>query len=34
MKIGYARTSTVDQIAGVEAQIAELRAAGCDELFQ
>jgi DNA invertase Pin-like site-specific DNA recombinase len=33
MKIGYARTSTVDQVAGVEAQIAELRAAGCEELF-
>ena len=33
MRIGYARTSTVDQVAGIEAQIAELRAAGCEELF-
>jgi len=34
MKIGYARTSTVEQKAGLEAQIAELRAAGCEELFE
>jgi DNA invertase Pin-like site-specific DNA recombinase len=33
MKVGYGRTSTVDQIAGIEAQIEELRAAGCEELF-
>ncbi|MBF0677892.1 MAG: recombinase family protein [Devosia sp.] len=31
--IGYARTSTVDQIAGLEAQIVELTAAGVDRLF-
>lgn len=31
--IGYARTSTVDQHAGLEAQIAELRAAGCTRIF-
>jgi DNA invertase Pin-like site-specific DNA recombinase len=29
--IGYARTSTVDQVAGSEAQIRDLRAAGCCE---
>ncbi len=32
-RIGYARTSTVDQIAGLEAQVAELKAAGVDRLF-
>ncbi|OAM79652.1 recombinase family protein [Devosia elaeis] len=31
--IGYARTSTVDQIAGLEAQVTELTAAGVDRLF-
>jgi DNA invertase Pin-like site-specific DNA recombinase len=30
-KIGYARTSTTDQVAGFEAQLRDLRAAGCDE---
>ena len=30
-RIGYARTSTLDQAAGLEAQIRDLRAAGCDE---
>ena len=34
MKIGYARTSTVDQEAGFEAQLRELDAAGCDKVFQ
>lgn len=34
MKIGYARTSTTDQIAGFEAQIKELRAEGCEKIFQ
>jgi DNA invertase Pin-like site-specific DNA recombinase len=29
-KIGYARTSTVDQVAGLDAQIRDLRAAGCE----
>lgn len=29
MLVGYARTSTFDQIAGLEAQIAELTATGC-----
>ena len=33
MLIGYARTSTVDQKAGLEAQVAELKAAGAEELF-
>lgn len=34
MKIGYARTSTVEQVAGFEAQIRDLEAAGCEELFK
>jgi DNA invertase Pin-like site-specific DNA recombinase len=34
MLIGYARTSTTDQIAGLEAQLAALNAEGCEELFQ
>jgi DNA invertase Pin-like site-specific DNA recombinase len=32
-KIGYARTSTFDQKAGLEAQERELREAGCTKLF-
>lgn len=31
--VGYARTSTSDQQAGLEAQIAELEAAGCTRIF-
>jgi DNA invertase Pin-like site-specific DNA recombinase len=31
MQIGYARTSTVDQEAGLDAQIRDLKAAGCGE---
>ncbi|MBJ6987277.1 recombinase family protein [Devosia sp. MC521] len=31
--IGYARTSTVDQVAGLEAQLAELTALGADKIF-
>jgi DNA invertase Pin-like site-specific DNA recombinase len=34
MKLGYARTSRLDQIAGFEAQIRELEAAGCEKIFQ
>jgi DNA invertase Pin-like site-specific DNA recombinase len=30
MKIGYARTSTVEQVAGFEAQVRDLEAAGCE----
>lgn len=33
MRIGYARTSTLDQKAGLEAQIRDLQAAGCDRIF-
>ena len=33
MLIGYARTSTTDQAAGLEAQIRELIFAGCDEII-
>ena len=32
--IGYARTSTNDQKAGLEAQLRDLRAAGCTKVFQ
>jgi DNA invertase Pin-like site-specific DNA recombinase len=31
--VGYARTSTVEQEAGLAAQIAELKAAGCTKVF-
>src|ERR1700733_13932894 len=34
MILGYARTSTASQIAGLEAQERELRAAGCDKIFR
>ena len=34
MIVGYARTSTVDQITGFDAQLQELRAAGCKKMFQ
>lgn len=32
--IGYARTSTLDQAAGLEAQLRDLKAAGCEKVFQ
>jgi DNA invertase Pin-like site-specific DNA recombinase len=31
--VGYGRTSTSDQIAGLESQIADLKAAGCTRIF-
>jgi len=34
MKIGYARTSTLDQVAGFDAQIAELKKRGCEKIFK
>jgi DNA invertase Pin-like site-specific DNA recombinase len=34
VKVGYARTSTVEQKAGFEAQIRDLEAAGCEEIFR
>lgn len=33
MLIGYARTSTLDQMAGLEAQERDLRAAQCEKVF-
>lgn len=33
MLIGYARTSTLEQDAGLEAQIRDLRALGCDPIY-
>lgn len=32
--IGYARTSTTDQKAGLEAQLRDLHAAGCNKVFK
>lgn len=32
--VGYARTSTTDQEAGLDAQLRELKAAGCTRIFQ
>jgi DNA invertase Pin-like site-specific DNA recombinase len=34
MLIGYVRTSTVEQQAGFDAQIVELKKAGCERLFR
>ena len=34
MLVGYARTSSLAQVAGLEAQEHELRAAGCDKVFR
>jgi len=34
MLIGYARTSTLDQTASIEAQVRDLQAAGCEKVFQ
>jgi DNA invertase Pin-like site-specific DNA recombinase len=34
MLVGYARTSTLDQEAGLEAQLRELSALGCEKVFQ
>ncbi len=34
MLVGYARTSSLAQVAGLEAQERELRAAGCDKIFR
>jgi DNA invertase Pin-like site-specific DNA recombinase len=34
MLIGYARTSTTEQVAGLESQERDLRAAGAEKLFQ
>lgn len=34
MLIGYARTSTIEQEAGLEVQIRELETLGCDKIFQ
>jgi len=34
MVIGYGRTSTIEQVAGLEAQIRDLKAAGAEKLFR
>jgi DNA invertase Pin-like site-specific DNA recombinase len=34
MIVGYARTSTIEQTAGFEAQLRELALAGCERIFQ
>ena len=33
MKVGYGRTSTLEQQAGLDAQIRDLTAAGCEKIF-
>ena len=33
MIVGYARTSSLAQVAGLEAQERDLRAAGCDKIY-
>jgi DNA invertase Pin-like site-specific DNA recombinase len=33
-KIGYARTSTIEQVAGLEAQVRDLKELGCKKIFQ
>jgi DNA invertase Pin-like site-specific DNA recombinase len=33
MRVGYARTSTVEQVAGYDAQLRDLKAAGCEKVF-
>src|SRR6266576_2916605 len=33
LRIGYARTSTFEQQAGLEAQFRDLRASGCEKIF-
>lgn len=34
MIVGYARTSTIEQEAGFEAQLRDLREAGCEKIFR
>ncbi len=34
MIVGYARTSTVEQIAGFESQLLALKQAGCEKIYQ
>jgi len=34
MIVGYARTSTIEQIASLEAQLKELQSIGCDKIYQ
>lgn len=34
MIVGYGRTSTLDQLAGLEAQVRDLTALGCEKVFQ
>ncbi|MER9371493.1 recombinase family protein [Mesorhizobium sp. M0491] len=33
MFVGYSRTSQIDQVAGYEAQLRDLHAAGCEKIF-
>jgi DNA invertase Pin-like site-specific DNA recombinase len=33
MIVGYARTSTASQVAGLEGQIRDLEVAGCEHIF-
>jgi DNA invertase Pin-like site-specific DNA recombinase len=33
LKVGYGRTSTLEQVAGMDAQLRDLSAAGCEKVF-
>ena len=33
MLIGYARTSTLEQVAGLEAQLRDLKEYGCEKIY-
>src|SRR5438477_10625753 len=33
LKVGYGRTSTLEQQAGLDAQFRDLKAAGCEKIF-
>ncbi len=33
MEVGYARTSTIEQVAGLDAQLRDLETAGCEKIF-
>ena len=34
MRVGYARTGTVEEVAGLEAHLRELQVAGREKMFQ
>lgn len=34
MRVGYCRTSTIQQMAGLDSQLRDLESAGCEKIFQ